>query len=94
MAVGTFDYSDLNAYLLLVVGLAQPDSEHASDFAALAQKGREGKPIPLRDVKSLGNKEPLLQLPFDAPLAHAVEMFGGGAHRILVMQSQNNGRPN
>lgn len=30
-------------------------------------------------------------MPFDAPLAHAVEMFGGGAHRILVMQSQGNG---
>ena len=45
-ATGTFDYSDLNAYLLLVVGLAHPSEDEVASFDQLAKKGREGKPIP------------------------------------------------
>ncbi|KAF2399918.1 hypothetical protein EJ06DRAFT_530699 [Trichodelitschia bisporula] len=85
-AIGTFDYSDLNAYLLLVVGLAQPDERHSSSFKELAQKGREGQPIPLRDVKDLGKKEPLITLPHSANLTKAVEVFGSGIHRIIVVK--------
>lgn len=85
-AIGTFDYSDLNAYLLLVVGLAQPDEDQASSFRELAQKGREGKPIPLKDVKGLGPKEPLVTLPHTATLTKAVEILGSGVHRIIIVQ--------
>lgn len=81
-AIGTFDYNDLNAYLLLVVGLAQPEDRQS--FRELAQKGREGKPIPLRDVKDLGKKEPLITLPHTADLTKAVEILGSGIHRIIV----------
>ncbi|KAF2827605.1 hypothetical protein CC86DRAFT_393695 [Ophiobolus disseminans] len=84
-ATGTFDYSDLNAYLLLVVGLAHPDEEDTASFDELAKKGREGKPIPLRDVKEVGNKkEPLITLPRTADLTKAMEVFGSGVHRVLV----------
>lgn len=84
-ATGTFDYSDLNAYLLLVVGLAHPDEEDIASFDELARKGREGKPIPLRDVKSVGGrKEPLITLPETADLKKAIEVFGSGIHRVLV----------
>ena len=85
-AIGTFDYSDLNAYLLLVVGLAQPDEDQVSSFRELAQKGREGKPIPLKDVKGLGRKEPLVTLPHTAPLTKAVEILGSGVHRIIIVK--------
>ncbi|KAF2086227.1 hypothetical protein K490DRAFT_44470, partial [Saccharata proteae CBS 121410] len=85
-AVGTFDYSDLNAYLLLVVGLAQPTEDEMPSFNELAQKGREGKPIPLKDVKDLGRKEPLVTLPRTAELTKAVEIFGSGIHRIIVVE--------
>lgn len=80
---GTFDYNDLNAYLLLVVGLAQPEDRQS--FRELAQKGREGKPIPLRDVKDVGKKEPLVTLPHTAHLTRAVEILGSGIHRIVVV---------
>ncbi|KAF2025064.1 hypothetical protein EK21DRAFT_104258 [Setomelanomma holmii] len=84
-ATGTFDYSDLNAYLLLVVGLAHPDEEDVASFDGLAKKGREGKPIPLRDVKEVGNKkEPLITLSETADLTKAMEVFGSGVHRVLV----------
>jgi CBS domain-containing protein len=87
VATGTFDYSDLNAYLLLVVGLAHPDEEDVASFDELAKKGREGKPIPLRDVKEVGNKkEPLVTLPSTADLTKAMEVFGSGIHRVLVTE--------
>jgi hypothetical protein len=89
VATGTFDYSDLNAYLLLVVGLAQPDEHQLSRFKELAQKGREGKEIPMKDVKDLGRKEPLIFLGQTQPLAKAVEIFGSGIHRIVIVEEKS-----
>jgi hypothetical protein len=86
VAIGTFDYSDLNAYLLLVVGLSQPAESDISSFNELARKGREGKEIPLRDVKDLGRKEPLITLPHTASLTKAVEIFGSGIHRVVIVK--------
>jgi hypothetical protein len=74
----------LNAYLLLVVGLAHPEEQDVASFDELAKKGREGKPIPLKDVKDLGKKEPLITLPHTADLTKAMEVFGSGVHRVLV----------
>jgi len=86
-ATGTFDYSDLNAYLLLVVGLAHPEEGDIASFDELAQKGREGKPIPLKDVKEVGGrKEPLITLDETTDLSKAIEVFGSGVHRVLVAE--------
>jgi len=86
-ATGTFDYSDLNAYLLLVVGLAHPEEGDIASFDELAKKGREGKPIPLRDVKEVGGrKEPLITLDETTDLSKAMEVFGSGVHRVLVAE--------
>ena len=88
-AIGTFDYSDLNAYLLLAAGLTQPDEEHLPSFEELAKKAQEGIKIPLRDVKDLGNKEPLAVLPASANVLKAVETFGGGVHRVVVVNENS-----
>ncbi|ORY09772.1 hypothetical protein BCR34DRAFT_567910 [Clohesyomyces aquaticus] len=88
-ATGTFDYGDLNTYLLLVVGLAHPTESEEASFDELAKKGREGKPIPLKDVKDLGKKEPLVTLPASADLKKAMEVFGSGVHRILVTEEDS-----
>lgn len=84
-ATGTFDYSDLNAYLLLVVGLVHPDEAHLHSFQELAKKARGGNKVPLKDVKDFGNKEPFVTLPHTSSLTKAVECFGGGVHRIIVV---------
>lgn len=84
--IGTFDYTDLNAYLLVVVGLAQPDEDHIHDFQELARKAREGKPITLQDVKNLGRKEALTFIPSSSHLIRTVETFGQGVHRILLVE--------
>ncbi|KAF3491007.1 CBS domain-containing protein [Arthroderma uncinatum] len=86
-AVGTFGYADLNAYLLLVVGLIQPsEEEQVASLRELARRAREGEKIPLKDVKGLGMQEPLTTLPESTNLMTAVETFGGGVHRIIVVK--------
>lgn len=57
-----------------------------ASFDELAKKGREGKPIPLKDVKELGKKEPLITIPHTADLTKAMEVFGSGVHRVLVAE--------
>ncbi|KAL3463174.1 hypothetical protein BJX64DRAFT_257743 [Aspergillus heterothallicus] len=87
-AVGTFDYNDLNTYLLLAAGLTQPDEELLPAYDELARKAREGTPIPMEDVKELGRKDPLTTLPASASVMTAVETFGGGVHRVVVIDDQ------
>lgn len=85
MVVTTFDFSDLNAYLLMVVGLARPEERHLLSFRELTRKAREGKPIPVIEVKQLGRPDDDFSiLPHTAELSRAVEIFGSGMHRILI----------
>lgn len=85
-AICTFDYADLNSYLLLVVGLQQPPEDLAAAFQAIAKKAQAGEKIPLKDVKALGSKEPLTTLSRSTNLIKAVEVFGSGVHRIVVLE--------
>jgi hypothetical protein len=68
------------------VGLAQPDEDQISSFQELVKKARQGSKIPLKDVKDLGRKDPLVTLPHTANLMKAIEAFGGGTHRIIVIK--------
>ncbi|OOQ84777.1 Protein sds23 [Penicillium brasilianum] len=89
-AVATFDYSDLNTYLLLAAGLTTPQEGHRTSYDELAKKARDGEKIPLKDVKALGmEKEPLVTLPASANVLTAVETFGGGIHRVVVTKEFN-----
>lgn len=80
-AIGTFDYSDLNAYLLLVLGLSVVDEEAAK----VAERARTGEAIALGDIQHhLRLKEEPVFLPHTATLTQAVEALGSGHHRILI----------
>lgn len=83
-ALSTFDASDLNAYLLVVVGLAKPDDESVELYDNIAKKAQAQTPIPLREIQLLSRKEELVVLPLDATLDKAMEAFGSGIHRLLV----------
>ena len=89
-AIATFDYRDLTQYLLFATGQLQPDDEHLVVFEKLAKKAQQGHKIPLRDAKSLGTKEPFITLPHTADLTAAVETFGGGVHRIVILKEGTN----
>ena len=83
--VSTFDYNDLNAYLLIVVGLAKPEGEEqVALYSQLAQKAQERVPISLREMQPIFRKEELVVLPAEATLDRTIETFGSGVHRILV----------
>ncbi|KAL3478246.1 hypothetical protein BJX99DRAFT_224889 [Aspergillus californicus] len=87
-AVGTFDYNDLNTYLLLAAGLTRPDEELMPAYEELARKARDEIPIPMEDVKALGRIEALTTLPATASVMTAVEVFGGGVHRVIVVDER------
>jgi hypothetical protein len=83
--VSTFDYNDLNAYLLIVVGLAKPDdAEQVALYSSLAQKAQDRVPITLREIQPIFRKEDLVVLPAEGTLDRTVETLGSGVHRILV----------
>lgn len=79
--LSTFDYSDLNAYLLLVLGLSQPDEL----AARIADRARRGEVIPLKDVTDhLGPREEPVFTMHTATLLQAMELLGAGHHRVIV----------
>lgn len=84
---GSFDYSDVSAYLLLMMGVYQPeDDEDIASFQDLAIKARSGSSIPVKHVKDLGKKTPLVTVAESEGLARVVEIFGSGVHRIAVVK--------
>ena len=85
-AHATYDYRDLTQYLLFATGQLFPDEEHFPTFQRLAKQAQQGQVIPLRDVKKLGNKELFVTLPHTANLTQAIETFGGGVHRIVIVE--------
>ncbi|KAK8007362.1 hypothetical protein PG989_001352 [Apiospora arundinis] len=82
--ISTFDCNDLNAYLLIVVGLGNPSEELVPLFDTLAKKAQAHEDIPLRDIQPLCRKESLVMMHGDANLAKVIEVFGSGIHRFLV----------
>ena len=80
-AIDTFGYDELMAYLLLVLGMTQPDEQSG----ILAQRARGGEVLPLKEVfDHLDRREPPEFLPHTASLSQAMEVLGGGLHRVVI----------
>ncbi|KAK3954730.1 hypothetical protein QBC32DRAFT_73642 [Pseudoneurospora amorphoporcata] len=88
-AISTFDHSDLNAYLLAVVGLAKPEEEQVALYRDISVKAQSHAEIPLRDLQPIFRKEDLVKLPAESTLDKAIEVFGGGVHRLLVTNNDS-----
>lgn len=84
IAVSTFDFKDLNAYLLVVVGLAKPEEDQVEASNNIGSKAEKGEPITLREIQPLCRKEALVMLPANSKLSQAVEVLGSGVHRLMV----------
>ncbi|KAI0382604.1 hypothetical protein F5Y04DRAFT_49024 [Hypomontagnella monticulosa] len=82
--LSTFDYNDLNAYILVVVGLANPGEDLVELYDSIAKKAQARISIPLRDIQPICRKESLVTLQGDEDLPKAIEVFGSGVHRVLV----------
>ncbi|KAK4240737.1 hypothetical protein C8A03DRAFT_12966 [Achaetomium macrosporum] len=83
-AISSFDYSDLNAYLLVVLGLAKPEEEQVRLYEEISKKAQAQEDIPLREIQPLSRKEDLVTFPAEATLDKAMEAFGSGTHRALI----------
>ncbi|KKA27200.1 hypothetical protein TD95_002097 [Thielaviopsis punctulata] len=83
-AISTFDFNDLNAYLLVIVGIAKPDDETRPIFAELASKAKKGQPLTIRDIQPVCHKESLITLPHSEKISKAIEVLGSGIHNLLV----------
>lgn len=82
--VATFDYRDLNAYLLVVVGLAKPQSEQVSLFNAIISKVQQGGKITIREVQPLCKHVAIVTIDSTGNLSQAIETLGSGIHRLIV----------
>jgi hypothetical protein len=82
--LAAFDYSDLNAYLLVVVGLSKPEPHHVELYNNIMLNAREGRNISLRQIQPLCRHEPLVRIPSNGDLSQVIEILGSGIHRILV----------
>ena len=83
-AISTFDFKDLNAYLLVVVGLAKPEEDQLEAAETVAGKAQKGEPITLREIQPLCRKETLVGVPANSNLSQAMEILGSGVHRIVI----------
>ncbi|CAK7266262.1 cell separation during budding [Sporothrix epigloea] len=83
-AISTFDYSDLNAYLLIVIGMANPEPDQVAACQSIASRAQDRIAIPVRDVLPVCHKEPLAMLSCEDDLLRAIEAFGSGARRVVV----------
>lgn len=80
-AIGVFGYDELNAYLLLVLGWIHPDENGAK----VVERARNGETLALREVNDhLGSREDPMFLSQTSNLSQAMEMLGGGSHRVVV----------
>lgn len=85
-----FDYNDLNAYLLTVVGVSRPESDQATLFHDIMTKAQGGARISLREIQTLCSREAIVKLNSGVNLAQAIEKLGSGIHRILVTEQAGN----
>jgi hypothetical protein len=83
-ACDTFDFNDLNAYLLVVLGLANPADANRDKWIDLARRAKAQQPISIREATSIAPKPPLITLSESNDLSKATEIFGSGVHRILI----------
>src|SRR6266480_2201880 len=86
--IGTFDYSDLTAFLLMVLGLwkGDPQDEECATFQDIAKSSRTGGDIPVKFVKDLGKKDPFITVSEKDGLSKVVQIFSSGVHRVAVVR--------
>lgn len=84
----TFDYADLNAYLLLVLGRIEPVGTSAETLELVA-RARSGRVVPVQFAAQIGEKNPFMTLKSTDTIANAVEVLGNGVHRLAIADAAN-----
>ncbi|CCF59264.1 hypothetical protein KAFR_0G02300 [Kazachstania africana CBS 2517] len=74
----TFDFNDLNAYLLLVLNKITVNNEKVTKDC------QNGKPVPVGEIVKLTPKTPFYKLPETDNLSTVMSILGSGVHRVAV----------
>ncbi|KAH3903349.1 related to Protein SDS23 [Saccharomycodes ludwigii] len=88
----TFDYNDLNSYLLLVLGKIKVlgnnsggnNNISAQDLEKITRDCQMGKPVPVGEIVRLTPKNPFYKIPQDESLSTAMGILGSGVHKIAI----------
>ncbi|TDL22686.1 hypothetical protein BD410DRAFT_769560 [Rickenella mellea] len=89
--LGLFDFADVNAFLKLA---ATQHTMHPDELQDNPRVGRiiaaakAGK-VPVEFVSNLSEKNPLHTLPNTSTIVELLELFSRGAHRVLIMSSND-----
>lgn len=74
----TFDYNDLNSYLLLVLNKIQVNDK------TVQQDCQNGKPVPVGEIVKLTPKNPFYKLSETENLSTVMGILGSGVHRVAI----------
>ncbi|AMD19826.1 HCL325Cp [Eremothecium sinecaudum] len=78
----TFDYNDLNSYLLLVLGKISVDD------VEVTKKCQSGQPVPVGRIVMLTPKNPFHKVPENENLSTVMGILGSGVHRVAITDPQ------
>lgn len=78
----TFDYNDLNSYLLLVLNKIQVSNR------SVQQDCQNGKPVPVGEIVKLTPKNPFYKLPESENLSTVMSILGSGVHRVAITDNE------
>lgn len=85
----TFDYADLNAYLLMVMCLTEPVNSDDETLAYVEKARAGGSGVPVKFAAHLGAKNELHVLKSNSTIIEAVEILGRGVHRVAIADAQD-----
>ncbi|KXS13877.1 CBS-domain-containing protein [Gonapodya prolifera JEL478] len=86
--VGSLDWADVAAYLLIVLKKGQPPnlSENGSlEIQELIQRAHSFQPVPARLAADLSSRNPLWNVTPDSTIVDVLGAFSKGIHRVCVM---------
>ncbi|EGV66491.1 hypothetical protein CANTEDRAFT_112206 [Yamadazyma tenuis ATCC 10573] len=94
----TFDYSDLNTYILMImnkiryqdltVGGAGSDTDITAEvFDSYVEKGKKGEEVPVTFIIALHPKNPFVKINENDSLVSVMEILGNGVHRVALVNN-------
>lgn len=86
----TFDYNDLNFYLLLALGrIPLPEgNKELTDLARRCQGDGANTEVPVGDLIRVTPKDPFFKLAETESLSNAISILASGVHRIAITDVQ------
>jgi CBS domain-containing protein len=91
----TFDYSDLNVYLLLIMNKISlkdlnVEEKNLNSIQALINKGKTGGEVPVEIIIKLNPKNPFIKFQEEDNLGQVMETLGNGVHRVAIIDDSMN----